>query len=147
MYFKQEAAPRRGAASLGNDSKAEGIMEFCSKHGFGFLLTDGNHTPEHLLKGKVNRRLEKELTAALHTNPIREEQYRVIKEQGESTPGQLYRAIIRLDLKYSSRRFKLQRGNQSQSFRKVYFEKKKYEDLLEENLLILFRSGYNSSPV
>lgn len=50
-------------------------MEFCSMHGFGFLLTDGKHTPEHLLKGKVNRRLEKELKAVLDTNPIREEQY------------------------------------------------------------------------
>lgn len=121
-------------------AKAEGIMEFCSKQGFGFLLTDGKHTPAHLLKGKVNCKLEKELTAALHTNPIREEQYRSIKEYSEATPVQLYRAIIRLDLKYSSRRFKLQRGNQSPIFRQMYFEKKKYDDLLEENLLFLFRS-------
>lgn len=128
-------------------AKAEGIMEFCSKQGFGFLLTDGKHTPDHFLKGKVNRKLEKELKVTLDTNSIREEQYRVIKEQSEATPGQLYRAIIRLNLKYSSRRFKLQRGNQSPIFRKVYFEKKKYDALLEENLLTLFRSGHNSSPV
>ena len=121
-------------------AKAEGIMEFCSKQGFGFLLTDGKHTPEHLHRGKVNRKLEKELKAALKTNPIREEQYRSIKEHSSATPSQLYRAIIRLDLKYSSRRFKLQRGNQSPIFRQVYFEKKKYDDLLDENMLFLFRS-------
>lgn len=113
-------------------AKAEGIMEFCFKQGFGFLLTDGKHTPEHLLKGKVNRKLEKELKAALETNPIREEQYRSIKEHNSATPSQLYRAIIRLDLKYSSRRFKLQRGNQSPIFRQVFFERKKYDGLFEE---------------
>ena len=77
-------------------------MEFCSMHGFGFLLTDGKHTPEHLLKGKVNRRLEKELKAVLDTNPIRGEQYRSIKEHSEATPSQLYRAIIRLGLDRST---------------------------------------------
>lgn len=118
--------------------KAEGIMDFCSRHGFGFLLTDGRYTPEHLLKGRVNRRLEKELRAALDKSTIRDEQYKAIKERTESTPSQLYRAIIRLDLRYSSYRFKLQRGGQSSLFRQVYFERKKYEDLLEEKYPFLY---------
>lgn len=115
-------------------AKAEGIMDFCSRHGFGFLLTDGKHTPVHLLKGKVNRRLEKQLKAALDTSPLRAEQYRSIKESSDATPSQLYRAIIRLDLKYSSHRFKLQRGNQSPILRQVYFEGKKYDELMEAKL-------------
>ena len=125
-------------------AKAEGIMDFCSRHGFGFLLTDGKHTPEHLLRGRVNRRLEKQLQAALDTSPLRAEQYKAIKESCGATPSQLYRAIIRLDLKYSSYRFKLQRGNQSPIFRQVYFERKKYDDLFEERLPSLFGPGIKS---
>lgn len=115
-------------------AKAEGIMDFCSRHGFGFLLTDGKHTPKHLLRGKVNRRLEKQFKAALDTSPLRAEQYRTIKENCDATPNQLYRAIIRLDLKYASRRFKLQRGNQSPIFRQVYFKRKKFDELMEAKL-------------
>lgn len=126
-------------------AKAEGIMEFCSKQGFGFLLTDGKHTPEHLLKGKVNRKLEKELKATLETNPIREEQYRSIKEHNSATPSQLYRAIIRLDLKYSSRRFKLQRGNESLVFRQVYFGKRKYDAIVEEKFQLYFQEDANDN--
>ena len=118
-------------------AKAEGIMDFCSSHGFGFLLTDGKHIPAHLLKGKVNRKLERELVVALAEGPIREQVYREIKLRTAATPSQLYRAIIRLDLKYSSRRFKLQRGNQSSLFRRVYFERN-YEDLLQEKYPSLF---------
>lgn len=125
-------------------AKAEGIMDFCSRHGFGFLLTDGKHTPEHLLRGRVNRRLERQLIAALDTSPLRAEQYKAIKESCGATPSQLYRAIIRLDLKYSSYRLKLQRGNQSPIFRQVYFERKKYEDLFEERFPSLFGPGNKS---
>ena len=123
-------------------AKAEGIMDFCSRHGFGFLLTDGRHTPKHLLKGKVNRRLERELKTALAINPIREEQYKAIKERSDATPSQLYRAIIRLDLKYSSRRFKLQYGTQSPVFREVYFGKRRYDSVVEDTVSGLFsRAG------
>lgn len=122
-------------------AKAEGIMDFCCRRGFGFLLSDGQHTPEHLLKGKINRRLERELKTALAAGPIRQEQYKAIKERCDATPGQLYRAIIRLDLKYSSHRFKLQRGNQSPIFRQVYFRKKRYDESVEERLSSLLGSS------
>lgn len=122
-------------------TKAEGIMDFCSRHGFGFLLTDGKHTPKDLLKGKVNRRLERELVTALAAGPIREPQYREIKLRTAATPSQLYRAIIRLNLKYSSYRFKLQPGSQSSLFRQVYFERKKYEELLADKYPSLFGHG------
>lgn len=122
-------------------AKAEGIMDFCCRRGFGFLLTDGRHTPEHLLKGKINRRLERELKTALAAGPIRKDQYKAIKDRCDATPGQLYRAIIRLDLKYSSHRFKLQRDSQSPIFRQVYFRKKRYDESVEERIASLLGSG------
>ena len=131
----------RQALDLARQAKAEGIMDFCCRRGFGFLLTDGRHTPEHLLKGKINRRLERELKTALAAGPIREVQYKAIKERCDATPGQLYRAIIRLDLKYSSHRFKLQRDNQSPIFRQVYFRKKRYDESEEERTTTLLGSG------
>lgn len=115
-------------------AKAEGIMDFCCRRGFGSLLTDGRHTPEHLLKGKINRRLERELKTALAAGPIRENQYKTIKERCDATPGQLYRAIIRLNLKYAFHRFRLQRGNQSPIFLQVYFKRKKFDELMEAKL-------------
>lgn len=122
-------------------AKAEGIMDFCCRRGFGFLLTDGRHTPEHLLKGKVNRRLERELKTALAAGPIREDQYKAIKERCDATPSQLYRTIIRLDLKYATRRFKLQSGDRNPVFRQVYFHKKRYDESVEERIASLLGSG------
>ena len=122
-------------------AKAEGIMDFCCRRGFGFLLTDGRHTPDQLLKGTVNRRLERELTTAIAAIPIREEQYKAIKERCDALPGQLYRAIIRLDLKYASRRFKLQSGDRNPVFRQVYFRKKRYDESVEERIASLLGSG------
>ena len=110
-------------------AKTEGLMDFCSRRGFGLLLTDGKHTPADLLKGTVNRKLEKEISLIITTRPIRESEYKEIKTRSNATPSQFYRAIIRLDLKFATRSFKLQRGNQSPVFRQVYFEKKKFDEL------------------
>lgn len=110
-------------------AKAEGLMEYCSRKGFGLLLTDGRNTPEKILKGKINRALERELRVGVESGPIREYQYREIKKRCNAKPSELYRAIIRLDLKFATRSFKIQRGNQSPVFRAVYFKKKKYDDV------------------
>lgn len=119
-------------------AKSEGVMEFCCRAGIGFLLTDGRHTPADLLRGTVSRKLEKELSEVLETGPIRKSQWLEIKSRTQATDSQLYRAIIRLDLKFASFPFKLQRGTQSPVFRKVYFEKKRYEDLFMENICSMF---------
>ena len=111
-------------------AKAEGVMAFCSRRGFGFLLTDGRHTPAQLLKGKVNRTLEKELSAALDGGILRKIQTTGIMESCNATQAELHRAVIRLDLKFKPYPFKLQRGNQSPIFRDVYFRKKRYDDLI-----------------
>lgn len=125
-------------------AKAEGIMEFCSKRGFGFLLTDGRHTPTHLLKGRVNRKLEKELLSAIEKGVIRKKEYREIVERCSAKPSELYRAIIRHDLKFKPHPFKLQRGNQSPIFRQVYFGKRKYDDLYDEKFPTF--SGFTRKP-
>lgn len=125
-------------------AKAEGIMEFCAKRGFGFLLTDGRHTPAHLLKGRVNRKLEKELLSAITKGVIRKKDYREIAERCGAKPSELHRAVIRHDLKFKPHPFKLQRGNQSQVFRQVYFGKKRYDDLYDEKFPTL--SGFTRKP-
>ena len=86
----------------------------------------------------MSRKLEKELSEVLETGPIRKSQWLEIKSRTQATDSQLYRAIIRLDLKFASFPFKLQRGTQSPVFRKVYFEKKRYEDLFMENICSMF---------
>ena len=103
-------------------------MAFCSDRGFGLLLTDGRPTPVDLLKGKVNRRLERALLAALDEHPLRQAECREIMQRCNATPSELYRAIVRLRLKFRPFPMKLQLGNQSDLFRQVFFERKKYED-------------------
>lgn len=108
--------------------KTEALMAFCSDRGFGLLLTDGRHTPVDLLKGKVNRRLERALLAALDEHPLRQAECREIMQRCNATPSELYRAIVRLRLKFRPFPMKLQLGNENDLFRQVFFERKKYED-------------------
>lgn len=112
--------------------KTEALMEFCARRGFGMLLTDGRHTPKDLLKGKVNRRFEKALLAALDSGPIRGEACREIMERCGATQGELYRAIIRLGLRFRPFLMRLQRGNDCRMFRGVFFEGNNYDNLTAE---------------
>ncbi|MCD7901663.1 MAG: hypothetical protein LUH22_17945 [Bacteroides sp.] len=52
-------------------AKCEGLMEYCSDRGFGFLLTDGRRTPGDLAKCRMNRRFERDLLAALKNGHVR----------------------------------------------------------------------------
>nr|WP_195461347.1 TnsA endonuclease N-terminal domain-containing protein [Alistipes sp. D31t1_170403_E11] len=69
--------------------KTEALMAFCSDRGFGLLLTDGRHTPRDLLKGKVNRRLERALLAALDEHPLRQAECREIMDRCHATSAEL----------------------------------------------------------
>lgn len=109
--------------------KTEALMEFCSDHGFGMLLTDGCHGPRDLLKGKINRKLEQELLKGVEQGPLRHEQCQSIMERCGASPAQLYKAVIRLELRFRPFPMKLQRGNDCKIFRQVFFEKKRYDDL------------------
>ena len=97
--------------------------------------------PEGYYPATLNGKKERELKTALAAGPIRKDQYKAIKDRCDATPGQLYRTIIRLDLKYSSHRFKLQRDSQSPIFRQVYFRKKRYDESVEEQIASLLGSG------
>lgn len=110
--------------------KTEALMAFCSDRGFGLLLTDGLHTPRDLLKGKVNRRFERALLAALDEHPLRQAECREIMERCHATTAELHKTIIRQQLKYRPFPMKLQKGNDNHLFRQVFFERRKYEDLI-----------------
>lgn len=122
-------------------AKTEALMEFCCERGFGLLLTDGRHTTSELLKGKVNRKLEKRLSDALDVNIICKEQCRQIMSECNATQSELFRAIIRHNLKFKPFPFKLQRGNRNRIFRQVFFENRKYDELVEERFPTLFGTG------
>lgn len=118
--------------------KIESLMAFCSSRGFGLLLTDGRHTPDKLLKGKINRELEKEIFNALHVGTIRKNQYRDIMTKTNATQNEFYKAVIRHNLKFKPFPFKLEKGNISPVFSQVYFGKQNYEELTAEKFITLF---------
>lgn len=118
--------------------KAEALMEYCSKRGFGMLLTDGRHTPRDLMKGRVNRKLERTLLAGLDHGTLRQPQCHEIMERCRATEAQLHKAVIRLGLRYRSFPMTLRPGNNNHVFQKVFFDRKKYEDLIEEMYSMLF---------
>lgn len=118
--------------------KTEALMDFCSSHGFGLLLTDGKYTPKDLLKGRVNRRMAKELLKAMQSCVVRKKEWREIMERCGSSQAQLYRTIIRHELKFTPFPFKLQKGSNNKLFRHIFFEGNKYEELEEEKYSALF---------
>lgn len=116
--------------------KTEALMEFCHKRGFGLLLTDGRHTPRDLMKGRVNRKFERELLAALDRGILREAECREIMQRYHATAAQLHRTIIRHNLKYRPFPMLLQRNEITSIFRQVVFENKDYSEF----------SGVKNSP-
>lgn len=119
--------------------KTEALMEFCSKRGFGLLLTDGRNTFSKLLKIRNNRMLEKEILAATDGNILRKRECEEIMQKCNATHHELLKVILKHNLKYKSFPLKLQRGNQNGLFRQVYIERKKYDDLTENRFPTLFK--------
>jgi len=121
--------------------KVEALMDFCSNKGFGFLLTDGINTFDKLLKTKTNRKLDKEILKALENNVLRKTQCKEIMKRCNATLNELYKTIIRHNLKFRSFPLKLQHGNKSSVFRQVFIEKKRYDELITEKYDTLFKSN------
>lgn len=111
------------------EQKTEALMAFCRKRGFGLLLTDGRHTPRQLLEGRVNRRLEKELAAALQSGPLRGAPCRDLLARCHATHAELCRTAIRMHLNFRPFPLKLQYGRQPSLFRQVFFEGGNYDQL------------------
>jgi len=108
--------------------KMEGLMEFCSKRGFGLLLTDGKAAFDELKKIPLNRKLEKEILQALGKEPVRKDTCCEIIKRCGATHNQLLAVILKHDLYYTAFPFRLKRGGYNPRFRKVFFEGQKYED-------------------
>ena len=121
-------------------AKTEGLMEFCAKRGFGLLLTDGKHTPEELVKTPMNRKLERHLLSELKNGPLYKDECSMILERCAANEKELYKTIIRHNLKFKPFPFKLQQTKISPVFNQVYFKRKKYDDLVTENFHFLFNS-------
>ena len=119
--------------------KIEALLDFCSKKGFGLLFFDGKNTFDKLLKIKNNRKLEKAILNALDEGPLKKEQYNEIARECRSTHKELLKIIIRHNLKFRQYPFRLRQGNKNDLFRQVFVEKRKYDELMEERLLKLFR--------
>lgn len=118
--------------------KTEALLDFCSKKGFGLLFFDGKHTFDKLLKSKSNRKLEREILKAIAHAPLRKKQYEEIIRACNATQSELWKVIIKHNLKFRSFPFKLQAGNENRLFRQVFIEKKRYDDLVEERFSRLF---------
>jgi len=108
--------------------KIEGLMDFCSKKGFGLLLTDGKNTINKIKKIKCNRKLEKEILSAIAGNILRKKQCDEIMKRYKSTQPELLKIILKNNLKYRSFPFKLQHGNRNEIFHRVFFENKSYSE-------------------
>lgn len=118
--------------------KAEALLDFCAEKGFGLLFFDGRHTFDKLLKAKSNRKLEKEILTALGDRILRQTDYEAIVTKCRSTRAQLWKVIIKHNLRFRAFPFKLQHGNRNQLFRRVFIERKRYDDLIEEQFPTLF---------
>lgn len=111
--------------------KVEALLDFCSQKGFGLLFFDGKNTFDNLRKGKNNRRFEKEILSAIKNNVLRKKQYDEIMKKCNSKHNELFKVIIKHNLKFNSFPFKLQYGNKNEIFRQVFIEKKRYDDVVE----------------
>lgn len=113
-------------------TKVEALMGFCSRKGFGLLFFDGRYTFDKLLKGKSNRKLERAILGAVENNVLRNPQCREIMQACNSTQAELWKVIIKYNLKFKPFPLKLQHGNKNSLFRQVFVEKRRYDDLVKE---------------
>lgn len=117
--------------------KAEALLDFCAEKGFGLLFFDGRYTFDKLLKIRNNRKLEREVLRVLNDTILRKKQCQDILKKCNSTQKELFKIIIKHNLKFRAYPFKLQHGNKNRLFRQVFIEKKRYEDLMAEQFSTL----------
>lgn len=121
-------------------TKIEGLMQFCSDKGFGLLLTDGKHTFDYMKKYKLNSKFEKAILKALEDGTLRKNEVELIKKEYNGNTNELLKIIIRNNLQYKSFPLKLSKDNKNQLFRKVFIQKKKFEDLPSDKYSTLFKT-------
>lgn len=110
--------------------KIEGLMHFCSKKGFGLLLTDGKHTIDVIKKYQTNKKLEKAILNAIQDyRVITRSEYKSIMKDSDGTQKELLKIVHKNDLKFGPRGCRLMRNNKNQIFRHVFIEHKPYEEI------------------
>lgn len=103
--------------------KAKALLDFCSKKGFGLLLTDGKQTIYKIKKTRYNYKLERLLLKEIENNALRKNQYTEITQNCPHTQNELLKVVLKHNLKYKSYPFKLQHGTKNEVFRQVFIEK------------------------
>ncbi len=135
-----EIKPIEGLLENRVQMKAEGLIKYCHKMGFGLLLTDGRDTLEKIKKLRYNRKLEREILHAIDGRILRKKECSEILKKHNATHNELLKIILKNHLKYKSYPFKLQQGNKNDLFQKIIIEQKRYDDLIRESLKALFKS-------
>lgn len=119
--------------------KMEGLLHFCSKRGFGLLFTDGKEDLGKFRKQPSNVELEKTILSRLQeSRTLRKTECREIIKQCHATQAELMKCIIRHNLKFKSRSFKLEADNRNKLYRHVFINKKKYEEFDMDKYHTLF---------
>lgn len=136
-----EVKPLAGMLDYKVQMKVEGLLKYCSENGCGFLLTDGKDTLEKIRKVKCNQKLEKELLQLLENRSILKRECKELMVKHNATQNELLKIIFKNQLRYRPFPFKLENARyKNDVFYQVFYEKKKYEDLVEERFETLFNT-------
>ncbi|MCD7969097.1 MAG: hypothetical protein LUF87_01930 [Alistipes sp.] len=100
--------------------KTEGLIDFCTKMGFGLLVTDGRHTIADIKKIKLNRALERLVLSALEDGPIRRRQYAEMIVASGAKSNDILRIILKHDLYYTAFPLKIRHGGYNKVFREIF---------------------------
>jgi len=120
--------------------KSEALIDFCSKRGFGLLITDGKYTIDKILKVKINRKLEKEILKALDHSVVRKRQCNVIMRSVGASQPELLKIILKHKLRFKAFPFKLQLAKKTNEiFHQVFVKKKKYDKVVAAKFEMLFK--------
>ena len=134
-----EVKPLSGMLDYKVQMKVVGLLKYCAENGCGFLLTDGKNTLDKIRKEKCNRKLEKELLQVLESRNIHKRECNELLKKHNATQNELLKIIFKNQLRYRPFPFKLEKARyKNEVFYQVFYEKKKYEELVEERFETLF---------
>lgn len=118
--------------------KIEGLMDFCSKRGFGLLFTDGAHTIDKIGRTRCNRKLEKDILSYIDNGILRKNECAAMMEKHGAKQTELLKIVMKNNLRFRSYPFHIKKGNRNHVFYNVFYEKKRYDDLVAEKFPTLF---------
>lgn len=135
-----EVKPLSGMLDYKVQLKVEGLLKFCAETGCGFLLTDGKDTLDKIRKVKCNLKLEKAILKSIDNSVLYKRECNEILKKCNASQNELLKIIFKHNLKYRSFPFKLQTSPyKNDLFHQVFYEKKRYDDLVKERFSTLFK--------